>query len=206
LGLLFSRGAVDNLEMKISQWEQRYRSGDRSREDLEPAPNPLLAQTAAARKPGKALDLGCGAGRNSIWLAEQGWQVTAVDGSAAAIEILRKHAAERGVNVEAQVADLEKGEYRVQPESWDLIAMCYYWQISLLDPAKQGMLPGGLVLVIAHIAPPGEEPTEHQLRPGELETHFSGWEILHSYEGAPRDPAHQRLSAEIAARRPKPSP
>ncbi len=189
--------------MKISQWDERYRAGDRAKEDLEPAPNPLLAQTAAKLKAGKALDLACGTGRNSIWLAEHGWQVTAVDGSRAAMEILRKHATERGVRLETQVADLEKGEYRVEPESWDLIAMCFYLQISLLDSAKQGVLPGGVVLVIVHILAPGDEPTEHQLRPGELRSHFSGWEIVHSYEGVPHDPAHQRLSAEVVARRPK---
>jgi SAM-dependent methyltransferase len=189
--------------MEIREWDERYRSGDRSKEDLETAPNPLLAETASKLTPGKALDLACGTGRNAIWLAKHGWQVTAVDGASSAIEILRTRAADRRVTVETHVGDLEKDDYRIEPVSRDLIAMCFYLQNSLFEPVKQGVRPGGVVLVIVHIAAPGEAPTEHQLRPGELATHFRGWEILYSYEGTPNDPAHKRLVAEIVARRPQ---
>ena len=133
--------------MEIRAWDERYRSGDRASEDLEAAPNPLLIETAAKLRPGKALDLACGAGRNAIWLAERGWRVTAVDGAASAIEILRRRAAERGATIETQIADLEKGEYRIEPGSWDLIAMSFYLQTSLFEPAKRGVRPGGVVLV-----------------------------------------------------------
>lgn len=195
--------AIDNSGMEIRQWDERYRSGDRAQDDLEASPNPLLAKTAAKLRPGRALDLACGTGRNALWLAKHGWQVTAVDGAPAAIEILRRRAAERGVAVATKVADLEKNEYRVESNSWDFIAMCFYLQTSLFEAVKKGLKPGGLVLAIVHIAAPGEEPTEHQLRPGELEGHFCGWEILHRYEGTPNDPAHKRLSAELVARKPQ---
>ncbi len=62
-------------------------------------------------------------------------------------------------------------------------------------------MPGGVLLVIVHIAEPGEEPTQFRLKPGELARYFQGWEILHSYEGKPRDPVHARAVAEIAARK-----
>jgi tellurite methyltransferase len=192
--------------MEIHQWDERYRSGDRAKEDLEPSPNPLLVATAARLAPGKALDLACGTGRNAIWLAEHGWRVTAVDGSQAAIELLRKRADERGVSLQIHVADLENGEFRIKPNAWDLIAMCFYLQSSLFETAKLGVKPGGVVLGIVHITAPGEEATEHQLRPGELRTYFRGWEILHYFEGPPNDPAHKRLSAEIVARRPLSDP
>ncbi len=188
--------------MEIRQWDERYRSGDRAREDLEPSPNPLLAATAAKLAAGKALDLACGTGRNAIWLAERGWQVTAVDGSQAAIELLGKRADVHGVSLQTRVADLGKSEFQIEPNWWDLIAMCFYVQTSLFKPMKHGVKPGGVVLVIVHIAARGEEPTEHQLHPEELRKYFLGWEILHYFEGPPNDPAHKRLSAEIVARCP----
>jgi SAM-dependent methyltransferase len=151
-------------------------------------------------KSGRALDLACGSGRNALWLAERGWSVTAVDGSEVAIELLRKRAEERGWEIDASVADLEKG-FVIERGSWDLIAMCYYLQRDLFEPAKAGVRPGGLVLAIVHIPQPGFEDSRFSLPAGELATHFQGWQILHSYEGPPEDPAHKRWVAEIVARR-----
>jgi tellurite methyltransferase len=188
--------------MDIPGWEQRYRSGERAEVDLGTAPTPLLVETAKRLAPGRALDLACGAGRNALWLAEQGWEVTAVDGAPTAIEVLRRRAAERGVTVDAKVADLEKGEYWIERSRWNLIAMCYYLQRNLFEPAKQGVVPGGIVLAIVHITEPGEEPTAHRLRPGELVRFFQGWEILHLFEGRANDTAHRRAVAQIVARRP----
>jgi len=188
--------------MEIGGWDKRYRSRERPKEDLEAPPNPLLVETARRMQPGKALDLACGAGRNAIWLAQQGWTVTALDGAASAIEILRDRAAHLGVAVDARVVDLAKGGYRIEESSWDLIVICYYLQRSLFEPVKIGVKPGGIVLAIVHIGEPGQEPTEHQSNAGELQDHFLGWKILHYHEGRPRDVAHQRSVAEIVAQRP----
>jgi len=182
--------------MNIDGWDRRYASPD----EPEWAPTPLVIETAEKLKAGRALDLACGTGRNALWLAQQGWSVTAVDGSAKAIEILVRRAEARGVEIDARVADLEKGEYHVQPSAWDLITICYYLQRDLLEPAKLGVVPCGVLMVIVHISAAGEEPSRFQMRPGELVTYFKGWEILHSYEGAPRDSAHARAVAEVVAR------
>ena len=183
--------------MDIHGWDDRYRT-----EDLEAAPNPLLIETAQRLPIGKALDLACGSGRNALWLAEKGWSVTAVDGAPTAIEILRRRASDRGLQVDARVADIETGEYRIEPSTWDLIAISYYLQRDLFEPAKRGVAPRGVILAIVHIAEPGEEPTYKRIKSGELESYFEGWEILHRYEGKPNDTAHQRSVAEIVARRP----
>jgi tellurite methyltransferase len=188
--------------MEIRGWDKRYRSGERAAEDLDAAPTPLLIETATKLAPGNALDLACGTGRNALWLAKQRWCVTAVDGSPVALEILRSRASERGITVNARVADLEKSEYQIEPSSWNLIAICYYLQRDLFEPAKQGVAPGGILISIVHIAEPGEESTAHRLMHGELERYFNGWEILHRREGKPNDMAHQRSVAEIVARRP----
>jgi tellurite methyltransferase len=189
--------------MELHNWNERYRLRDQPAEDLAAAPTPLLEETASALPTGKALDLACGAGRNALWLAEHGWQVTAVDGAPAAIEILQSLSAERTLKIDAIVADLEKREFKIEPSRWDLIAMCYYLQRNLFDTAKRGVAPGGLLISIVHVNEPGEPDSPHRLRPGELEQYFAGWEILHRFEGKANDSAHRRAVAEIVARRPE---
>jgi tellurite methyltransferase len=188
--------------MEIHDWNKRYRLRERPAEDLDAAPTPLVVATATKLSPGKALDLACGAGRNALWLAEQGWEVTAVDGAIAAIETLRTRAKERGLNINAVVADLEKDEFEIEPSRWDLVAMCYYLQRDLFEPAKRGVAPGGILISIVHVNEPGEEGGPHRLLPGQLEQYFAGWEILHRREGKTNDSAHHRAVAEIVARLP----
>ena len=82
----------------------------------------------------EALDLAAGKGRLSIWLAERGWSVTAVDleiGEIPGVQTIR--------------ADLEKHEYRIAPEAWDLIVCWLYWQPDLLPEIAAGVRPGGMV-------------------------------------------------------------
>jgi tellurite methyltransferase len=188
--------------METHDWNRRYRLREHPAEDFDATPTPLIVATAAKLAPGKALDLACGTGRNALWLAEHGWEVTAVDGAPAAIEVLRTRAMERGLKINAVTADLKKGEFEIEPSRWDLIAICYYLQRNLFDPAKRGVAPGGLLISIVHLTEPGEVDGPHRLRPGELEQYFAGWEILHRREGKANDSAHRRAVAEIVARCP----
>ncbi len=189
--------------MDISLWDERYRTCAHAASDFNSDPSPLLASIASKLPPGRALDLASGVGRNALWLADRGWQVTAIDGSVAAIDVLINRAAERRLAVNTRVADLEKHEFSIAPSAWDLISMCYYLQRDLFEPAKNGVVPGGIIIAIVHITEPGEEPTGHRLRPGELAGYFHDWEVLHYREGTPNDPVHKRACAEIAARRPR---
>jgi tellurite methyltransferase len=180
--------------MDLQGWNERYRTSE-----TDDAPTPLLVETAGRLRPGKALDLACGTGRNALWLAHNGWSVTAVDGAPAAIEIVRRRAAAQKLAIDARVADLERREYTIEP-GWDLIAICYYLQRDLFEPAKKAVAPNGMLLAIVHITEPGEEPTSTRLRPGELKAYFQDWDILHYFEGKPADAAHRRSVAEVAAR------
>jgi SAM-dependent methyltransferase len=188
--------------MEVRDWDKRYRLREHAASDLEAGPSPLLMETAAALSPGKALDLASGPGRNALWLAEHGWEVTAVDGAQTAIDILRSRAKERDEKVDAVVADLEKDEFEIQPSRWDLIATLYYLQRNLFEPAKRGVIPGGILISIVHMNEPGEADGPFRLRPGEHEKYFAGWEIIHRREGPASDPAHRRAVSEIVARRP----
>jgi tellurite methyltransferase len=177
--------------MDLDGWEQRYRAQEGTAE-----PSPLLIEAVSIRPPGRALDLACGTGRNALWLAEHGWNVTAVDGSPKAIEILRERAA--GLHIETQIADLEDGGFNIAPASYDLIAICYYLERSLFEPAKQALVPGGIIITIALLAEPAKD-NSFRVEPGELARTFDGWEILHYREGRDR---WQHNVAEIVARKP----
>jgi SAM-dependent methyltransferase len=155
--------------MSLREWDERHRAAPPSLE-----PDPVLVSAAEHLKPGRALDLACGTGRNALWLAERGWNVTAVDGSRAAIEILQS----RSSAIDARVADLERGEYAIEPRAWDLIAIIRYLQRDLFEAAKAGVAPGGLIVATALLGDRGR----YRMHPGELRRYFEGWEILHYRE------------------------
>src|SRR5215467_7689672 len=104
--------------MDIAGWEERYRSGESGKEE---SPTILLVETMQGLAPGTAIDLACGSGRNALYLAERGWNVTAVDGSDTAIRLVQQRAAARGLHVPTQVADLAAPEFTLLPETFDLI-------------------------------------------------------------------------------------
>jgi SAM-dependent methyltransferase len=159
---------------------------------LEPAS--LLVQLADLLPPGRALDLACGPGRNAFYLARLGWQVTAVDSSAIAIALLR----EQAPTVDARMADLERGDFAIEPGAYDLICDFQYLQRDLFPAIREGVRPGGIFTGAVHLFEEGHNPA-FSLSPGELRNEFSGWKILYYSEGA--EPARSRRSARIIARR-----
>lgn len=185
--------------MTIEEWNERYSDRERAAENRPAAPAALVKHWADQSHPGSALDLACGTGRNALYLAGRGWQVSAVDGAPAAIEYLRESAAEQGLEIQADVADLTGPEFRIQPGSWDLISVCYYLQRNLFPAIRLGVRPGGVALAIVHIVERGEGPTETRAVPGELRSYFEGWNMLHYREGKSQDPEHRRAVAEILA-------
>jgi SAM-dependent methyltransferase len=184
--------------MDLAGWEELYRSGKRGGED---EPTRLVVETAERIAAGTAIDLASGAGRNAVYLAEKGWKVTAVDGSERAIELARRRAAARGVQLHTQVADLTEPNFTLPPDAFDLVLIAYYLQRDLFAKAKAAVRPGGVIAAIVHTPEPGEDWSEKRAAPGELRTFFHGWELLWEYAGPSRDPAHRRPVAEIVARR-----
>src|SRR5690349_16943193 len=119
----------------MPDWDERYRGGEHT--SAEPAP--VLTEAIKNRKPGRALDLACGAGRNAIYLGRSGWDVTAVDGSRVAIEILRERALELGVTIDARVVDLAASEFQIEPNAYDLICDFQFLQRDLFPAIRAGV-------------------------------------------------------------------
>jgi SAM-dependent methyltransferase len=172
-------------------WDQHY--SDPANLDFTPVP--LLVQAAELLRPGRALDLACGAGRNTLFLASLGWQVSAVDRSAVGIRLLRERAA--GPVVDARIADLEAGGFTIEPGGYDLICDFYYLQRDLFPAIRDGVRPGGVFTGAIHLFQE-ERPSRHVLYPGELRDAFHGWKILFYSES--READSRRPSARIIAR------
>jgi tellurite methyltransferase len=184
--------------MDLAGWEQLYRTGERGKEE---EPSGLLVETVANLQPGAAIDLACGTGRNALYLARLGWKVTALDGSETAIRILKDRAAKGGLNLIAEVGDLTSLNFSLPSHSFDLAVIAYYLQRDLYAKVAPALRKGGLILAIAHTPEADEEAGYKRAAPGEMRRLFTGWEILHDYEGPSRDPAHRKPVAEIVARK-----
>jgi tellurite methyltransferase len=186
------------LSGRIEEWNQRYRAG----EQVFETPSPLVEQYTSGHAPGVALDLASGPGRNALYLAEQGWRVTAVDGSPVAIDLLLARARQRNVSIEARALDLEGGEVQIAPETYDLVLSCYYLQRSLIPRMQSALRPGGLLIMIVHLAGSDQpQGTPTRAYPGELRAFCRGWRLLHYREGEPGESGHRHAVAELVAQR-----
>ena len=134
-------------------WDQVWH-GEQAPAMATSAPNPHLEQEAAGLVPGTALDAGCGAGAEAIWLAARGWQVTAVDIADEALA----HGAERaaasalGDAVHWVRADLSTW---APEQRYDLVTTHYAHpampQLEFYDRIAGWVAPGGTLLVVGHL-------------------------------------------------------
>ncbi len=136
--------------MDSQEWDRRY-AGTELVWTAEP--NRFVVAELADLPPGRALDLGAGEGRNAVWLATRGWQVTAVDFSAVGLDKGRRLADARGVAVDWVRADVLG--YQPEAQSFQLVLVAYL-QLRAADldgvlrRAAAALAPGGVLLVVGH--------------------------------------------------------
>lgn len=137
-------------------WEEFY---GRPEARWSTSPNPVLVDVAGSLPPATALDLGCGEGSDAIWLAERGWQVTAVDVSSTVLEraAARADAGGVGARIDWRQHDLE---HTFPPGSFDLVSAQYlhspveFPRDAVLRRAASAVAPGGILLIVGHGALP----------------------------------------------------
>ena len=161
--------------MDSATWDERY-----GVEDFvwKTEPNQFLVAEVVDLAPGRALDLACGEGRNSVWLAERGWQVTGVDFSPVGLAKAGRLAKEHGVEVDGVEADVV--EWDPPGAIFDLVIVFYLHlpatkRRRVLAHAQGALAPGGTLLVVGH------DTTN----------------LIHGY-GGPQDPSLLFTSEEVA--------
>jgi len=109
--------------------------------------NRFLAEVIKGRKPGMALDIGIGEGRNALFLATEGWEVTGFDISDVAIKLTREAAQKRGVKLNALIDDADRFDYGRQ--RWDLVVGMYMHGVITRNAEKivDSLKPGGILVV-----------------------------------------------------------
>ena len=137
-------------KLSRDEWDDRYATTELI---WGAEPNQFLVREVADLTPGKALDLATGEGRNAIWLAKRGWDVTGVDFSAVALGKAREIAADVGVAVEWVDADVI--EYEPEPAAFDLVTILYLHlerpeRRRVMAAASRAVAPGGTLLIVGH--------------------------------------------------------
>lgn len=165
-------------------WDERYRA-----EETAPERGPasfLVAHRFLLPPRGRALDVAMGTGRNALYLASLGYEVTGIDVSGVAVERCRQEAARRGLRIEAVHADLES--YRLPQAAYDVVINFYYLQRNLAPQLEGALRPGGVLVFESFTREQrrfgwGPQNDEFLLRPGELREMFAGLDVLAYREG-----------------------
>ncbi len=145
-------------------------------------PNALLIATVEGRKPGRALDVGMGQGRNSVFLAMKGWDVTGFDISDQGIAVARKNAERAGVKLTA-IRETEEA-FNYGSDQWDMIVFMYepfpVTSAAYVERLRKSMKPGALIVIESFGA---EEKTPNRppsaIDPGQLLAAFKEFRLLH---------------------------
>jgi SAM-dependent methyltransferase len=151
-------------------------------------PNAYMVRMLERRPPGRALDVAMGQGRNALWLASKGWDVTGFDISEAGLASAVANAKRQGLNLNAVRNAVEDFDYGHR--QWDLVLLIYapvpFDSPAYMQRIRDSLKPGGVVVVEGQIEwsdsrseprPPGA------LAPGELQRIFSdGYRILDFHE------------------------
>lgn len=192
------------MEEDRVKWNDRY-SGEEYFFSLSPS-RLLTAKIETIRSligGRRALDLACGEGRNAIFLAQQGFEVDAVDLAELGLERGRTRAAQLGVSVNFIHADLE--QYRFQGE-YDLILDFNFLLRPLIPDMVRSLAPRGVILMETILAGPsleGHHREEFLLKPGKLDRLFTGYDgeilLLEEDQQAAQSPV-----ARIMFHRPSP--
>lgn len=196
-----------------AKWEQRYREGayqDRVHPSIflaECLPLQQGARQGSAGKPPllRALDIACGAGRNALYLARQGYQVDAVDISPEALRRARDSAGKAGLSGITWIEhDLEQG-LPAGCDNYDLIIMMRYLDLSLLKLASSQLRAEGFLLAEVHLrsneATAGPGSDRFRAAPGELKSVAESMAIKTYWEGITQDPdGNQVALARLLAR------
>ena len=124
------------------RWNKKY---DKETYIFGEKPIPFLVDNIHILRKGKALDVAMGEGRNGVYLATQGFDVTGLDISEKGLGKAHALAAKNNVTIQTKVVDLEKAE--LESNTYDLILCTYYMDRGIYKKFYDALKPGGMVLI-----------------------------------------------------------
>ncbi|MCA1961260.1 MAG: class I SAM-dependent methyltransferase [Desulfomonile sp.] len=158
------------------KWDARYSRT----EPAPPTPDSLLVDHADLLTKGRALDLACGMGAESLFAAECGYVVDAVDISTFALTVLNGRARDRGVAVRCIAADLDS--FVIPKETYDLVMVFYFFAPGLMAAIEGALKRGGLLFYSTfnhrHTSINPEFNPKYLVPPGGLAKFFPALDIL----------------------------
>ena len=193
------------MRTRSDGWRQIFnRIYSSARPGFSTQPNALLISTVEGRTPGRALDVGMGQGRNSVFLALKGWDVTGFDVSDGGLAVARQNAAQAGVKINAVLQGNEQFDYGTA--QWDLIVITYepfpVTSEAYVRRLFNALRPGGLLVIESFASDrtaQARKPVD--IDPAELLRAMLAFQILHfqDVEAVPDwDPAKTRLARLVA--------
>lgn len=149
-------------------WNEIFRNDS----GFEKQPNKLMVEVVTPLKPGTALDLAMGQGRNALWLAAHGWKTTGIDFADEGVRIARAEADQRKLTLTTVTHDIDQWDFG--KERWDLITMIYPGDNHLpwIEKSKVALKKGGTFVLEFFAGDPGDDDGGYQ--PGQLAKLFAG--------------------------------
>jgi SAM-dependent methyltransferase len=171
----------DGVEAIGQMWDRRYQEHGWSQ-----VPDENLVELVAPLCAGRALDLGCGTGRNALWLARSGWSVTGVDASRVGLDMATEQATREGLNLHTVLADLL--DYVPEVAGYDLVVLANIHlapgqRDQLFERAAAAVAPGGHLFIIGHhvdaLGKSGPPALERLFEESLFQDRFDGFTIEH---------------------------
>ncbi|NNN08780.1 MAG: class I SAM-dependent methyltransferase [Acidimicrobiaceae bacterium] len=169
----------DNSEAIGPMWDRRYREHGWSQ-----VPDELLVELVSPLATGRAIDLGCGTGRNALWLARTGWSVTGVDASRVGLDMALEQATSEGLTLHTEQADLLG--YVAEPASFDLVVVANIHLMPeqrdlFFERAAAAVAPRGHLFIVGHhvdaLGKSGPPVLERLFEESLFEDRFDGFTI-----------------------------
>ena len=183
------------------RWNQKYREAPGSWLEPDTFLQCAFAEYVQPLFPagGSALDLAGGAGRNAIWLARQGWEVTLMDISETGVELAGRKAGPLAVHIHFVVDDLTR--FKAAQTQFDVVMAFFYLERRIFPEILKAIRPGGLLiyktLTLEQMnLPGGPKDPRHLLASGELLRLAEGLRVLHY-----REEVAEKATAELVARK-----
>ncbi|HET6443592.1 MAG TPA: class I SAM-dependent methyltransferase [candidate division Zixibacteria bacterium] len=182
-------------EKDQERWDAKWESRTQAAFEVHPV---LTNNQELLKGEGDALDLPCGRGQNTLWLAALGYRVVGLDISRVALDFAMSEAQRHGQSQRTEFNQVDIDHYPLPEAAYDLICVIRFLDRSLFPGLKAALRPGGLIVYATrHLGALEIYPdtnSAYLLRDSELLREFDEWPLLHYHEGP--------IEAEIIASKP----